>query len=119
MTNQAIDLNVPHILSISNVNHTEYYNVQTSPIRHLYIRIEILNEEDKTMGEVSGTAIDGGYNISADSIIRRTCDLTFNLEQRYLPTDNNSMFWINKRFHLYIGLKDIKQDKTYWFFVPR
>lgn len=109
------EINVPHILSISNQEHFEYYNMQTIPVRFLYIKIEILNEQNKIVGEVSGCAIDGSFNISGDSIIRRTCDLTFNLENGYLPKDNNSIFWINKKFKLYVGLSNIQQDKIYWF----
>lgn len=109
------EINVPHLLSISNHEHLEYYNIQTIPVRCLYIKIEILNEQNKIVGEVSGTAINGGFNISGDAIIRRTCDLTFNLENGYLPKDNNSIFWINKKFKLYVGLSNIQQDKIYWF----
>ena len=119
MTNQQWsnieEIKVPNDLSISDQTHLEYYNIQTSPIRYLYIKIEILNEEDKTIAEVSGTATDGSYNISANSIIRRTCDLTFKLDEGYLPEDNDSIFWINKKFHLYVGLGNIQQDKIYWF----
>lgn len=109
------EINAPHLLSISNKEHLEYYNIQTLPVRFLYIKIEILNEQNKIIGEVSGSAIDGGFNISGDATIRRTCDLTFNLESGYLPKDNNSIFWINKKFKLYVGLSNIQQNKIYWF----
>jgi hypothetical protein len=109
------EINVPHILSISNPNHLEFYNMLTSVVRYLYIKIEILNEHNNIVGEVSGIAINGSYKITADSAIRRTCDLTFSLTDGYLPKDNNSIFWINKKFKLYIGLSNIKQNKIYWF----
>lgn len=115
MQNTVSEINVPHLLSISNQEHLEYYNIQTAPVRYLYIKIEILTEQDKIIGEISGTAISGSFNISGDSTIRRTCDLTFNLEDGYLPEDNNSIFWINKKIKLYVGLSNIQQDKIYWF----
>lgn len=115
MQNTVSEINVPHLLSISNQEHLEYYNIQTAPVRYLYIKIEILTEQDKIIGEISGTAIGGSFNISGDSTIRRTCDLTFNLEDGYLPEDNNSIFWINKKIKLYVGLSNIQQDKIYWF----
>jgi hypothetical protein len=109
------EINIPHLLSISDQEYLEYYNIQTAPVRYLYIKIEVLNEQNKIVSEVSGTAIDGGFNISGDATIRRTCDLTFNLESGYLPQDNNSIFWINKKFKLYVGLSNIQQNKIYWF----
>lgn len=113
--NTINEINVPHLLSISNQEHLEYYDIQTAPVRYLYVKIEILNEQNKIIGEISGTATNGNYNINGDSTIRRTCDLTFNLEDSYLPENNNSIFWINKKFKLYIGLGNIRQDKIYWF----
>lgn len=92
--------------------------LQTSQIRQLFIKIEILDQTDKVIDEVSGSAIGGNYNIDASSAVRRTCSITFKLENGFLP-DEKSVFWINKRFKLYIGLKqnktnDINED-IYWF----
>lgn len=108
------DIFVPDSLSVDDSNHSEYYDIQTNFIRHLYIKINILDQENKIVNEVSGKAIDGSYNINSESTVRRTCNLTFNLENGYLPNEN-SPFWINKKFQLYIGLKHINFDKIYWF----
>lgn len=104
----------PDNLSKDN-GYLEYYNIQVLPIRYLNIKIEILNENNTIIGEVSGTAIDGSYNINADAQIRRTCNLSFYLDEGHLPNNNDSLFWINKKFHLLIGLKSIDGTKIYWF----
>jgi hypothetical protein len=88
--------------------------LQTRSVRQLYIKIEIIDTNDDVINEVSGSAIGGSYNIDNAAAIRRTCSITFNLEQGYLP-DENSVFWINKRFQLYIGLKNIETNEIYWF----
>ena len=88
--------------------------LQTQSVRQLYVKIEIIDTDDNIINEVSGSAIGGSYNIDSSAAIRRTCSITFNLEQGYLPNEN-SVFWINKRFQLYVGLKDIETGNVYWF----
>ena len=115
MINKIQDIQSPNNLSVNDAGCSEYYNIQTLPIRYLDIKIEILDENDFIINEVSGTAIDGSYNITADSKVRRTCNLSFYLKDGYLPTDKNSLFWINKKFRLYVGLESIDHTKIYWF----
>lgn len=89
-------------------------NLQTKLTRQVFVKIEILDQNDKVIDEVSGSAIGGNYNIDSASAIRRTCSITFNLEEGYMPNPD-SIFWINKRFRLYIGLKEIRSNSVYWF----
>lgn len=88
--------------------------LQTQPTRQVYVKIEIIDTNDNVINEVSGSAIGGRYNIDSSAAIRRTCSITFNLEQGYLPNED-SVFWINKRFQLFIGLKNIETNDIYWF----
>lgn len=89
-------------------------DLQTKLTRQVFVKIEILDQNDEVIDEVSGSAISGNYNIDSTSAIRRTCSITFNLESGYLPSES-SIFWINKRFRLYIGLKEMKSQSVYWF----
>ena len=88
--------------------------LQTQSVRQLFIKIEIIDENNNIVSEVAGSAMDGSYNIDNSSAIRRTCSITFKLEDGYLPTED-SVFWINKKFKLYIGLKRIENNEIYWF----
>jgi hypothetical protein len=105
-------------MDVSNYTPTEIkqleLDLQTRLTRQIFVKIEILNQNDKVIDEVSGSAIGGNYNIDSTSAIRRTCSITFNLENGYLPSEN-SIFWINKRFRLYIGLKEMRTNSIYWF----
>ena len=89
-------------------------DLQTKLTRQVYIKIEILDQNDKVINEVSGSAISGNYNIDSESAIRRSCSVTFNLENGYMP-NSDSIFWINKRFKLFIGLKEASSNSIYWF----
>lgn len=88
--------------------------LQSQPVRQLYVKIEIIDTNDDIINEVSGSAVSGSYNIDSSAAIRRTCSIVFNLEQGYLPNED-SVFWVNKRFQLYVGLKNIETDDIYWF----
>ena len=89
-------------------------DLQTKLTRQVFVKIEILDQNDKVVDEVSGSAIGGNYNIDSASAIRRTCSVTFNLEQANIP-NSDSIFWKNKRFRLYIGLKEVRSNSVYWF----
>lgn len=89
-------------------------DLQTKLTRQIFVKIEILDQDDKVINEVSGSAISGNYNIDSTSAIRRTCSITFKLESGYLPSES-SIFWVNKRFRLYIGLKEMRTNSVYWF----
>lgn len=117
--NNIIDMDLTHYTS-EEIKQLEL-DLQTKLTRQVFVKIEILgqdpldpNKKDKVINEVSGSAISGNYNIDSMSAIRRTCSITFNLENGYLP-NAESIFWINKRFRLYIGLKEMKTNSVYWF----
>lgn len=88
--------------------------LQTYTTRQLFIKIEIIDTKNNVVAEVSGRAISGNYNIDGSSSVRRTCSVTFCLEENFLPK-KDSVFWINKKFKLYIGLKKIYESYIYWF----
>lgn len=100
---------------MANINENIELKLQTSQSRQLFIKIEIIDTNDKIINELSGSAIGGQYNIDSESAVRRTCSITFKLEKGYLPEDNSSVFWLNKKFKLYIGLKVFDTDEIYWF----
>ena len=110
--NNILDMDLTHYTS-EEIKQLEL-ELQTNLTRQVFIKIEILNQEDKVINEVSGSAIGGNYNIDSMSAVRRTCSISFNLENDYLP-DEDSVFWINKRFRLYVGLKEMRTNSVYWF----
>lgn len=110
--NNILDMDLTNY-SPYDIQQLELY-LQTQSVRQVFVKIEILDQHDNVIDEVSGSAIGGSYNIDSKSAIRRTCSITFNLEKGYLPSAD-SIFWINKRFKLYIGLKETRTNSVYWF----
>lgn len=107
------DIMANQIMNDIDRKHLEL-KLQTLPTRQLFVKIEILDTNNRVIEEVSGSATGGNYNIDSSASIRRTCSITFNLESGYMPSED-SVFWINKRFKLYLGLKQISNDEVYWF----
>jgi hypothetical protein len=89
--------------------------LQTETTRKLFVKIEVLDTKNNVINEISGSAVGGNYNIDSASAVRRTCSIQFNLEKGNLPNSNDSDFWINKRFKLYIGLERFDNGEIYWF----
>lgn len=92
----------------------EEIQVHLQKSRELFVRIEVLNQSNITIGELQGLAIDGNINIDNSSAIRRTCDITFTLKPILIPSPS-SPIWLNKRFKLFIGIKNIITDSIVWF----
>lgn len=89
-----------------NVNQQEY-NVALQNGRIIHIKINILNFNFQTVGEISGVVLDGStYNIDATSDIRRTCNITF------VPTDSSfdvkqgSLIWLDRYVQVFVGIED-------------
>lgn len=90
------------------------YKVHFQSIRQKYVKIQILNSSDKVVDQIETDIIDGNINIDAQSPIRRTCDLKLKLKSEYIPSIS-SQIWLNKRFKLWIGIKDILTDDIVYF----
>lgn len=89
-----------------NVNQQEY-NVALQNGRIIHTKINILNFNFQTVGEISGVVLDGStYNIDATSDIRRTCNITF------VPTDSSfdvkqgSLIWLDRYVQVFVGIED-------------
>lgn len=79
-----------------------------------YVKLDILNQQDKIVDNLAGLAIDGSYNIDANSALRRTCDIKFILNSKMVISPS-SPIWINKRFRLWLGIKNLLTDEILYF----
>lgn len=105
------------------VNIVEYFNQVTS--EYLFalkgkcrykIRIELLSKAESVIGEVTrdlSLSNQGQITINYGNITRRSCTLTLvNLYGRYNP-DQNSWFWVDRKFKLWVGVA--YDNNIYWF----
>lgn len=81
----------------------EMYNAHFKKYRTLFVKVEILNSQDKVVDRLEGVAIDGNVNIQSESLIRRTGNITFLLKSNLIPT-SSSPLWINNKIRLWLGI---------------
>jgi hypothetical protein len=81
----------------------EMYNAHFKKYRTLYVKVEILNSQDKVVDRLEGVAIDGSVDIQAESLIRRTGNISFLLKSNLIPTPSSPL-WINNKIRLWIGI---------------
>lgn len=95
------------------------YNVLRQNIRHLHIRIDIINERDIVVSSFEGIATSGDINLSATSTYRRSGTLSMIFDKKYniLPSPT-SKIWFNKRCGIHIGLTNYA-DEIIWFNMGR
>lgn len=93
-----------------NINQQEY-NVATQNGRIIHTKINILNFNFQTIGEISGVVLDGSnYNIDATSDIRRTCSITFVPINSSFDVNENSLIWLDKYVQIFIGIEDERNN---------
>ena len=114
-----------------DIANDTYTNLLQRPIFLWRIKLELLDHEENTITCIEQD-IDYGNagNISCNNVqgTRKSCSLTLiNVDLEYIPTED-SPFWFNRKFRLYIGIVDNRHYKygdsevhwtnetdTYWF----
>lgn len=80
------------------------------------IKIELLSKYENVIGEVTrdlSLSSQGQITINYGGITRRSCTLTLiNLDGKYNP-NQNSWFWVDRKFKLWVGVA--YDDNIYWF----
>lgn len=84
------------------------------PEQQKFIRIEVMDFDEKPFAEIQGRAIDGSITIDAESPVRRVCDLTLAYDEDLLP-DINKIFWLDRKFKVWLGIKDLMTDEIKWY----
>ena len=78
-----------------------------------YVKITLLNWEEKEIEEIQGIISGGNININGDSSVRRTCNLSMIVDEGNMKITNPSnLISINKKIFLEIGLKNITDQYT-------
>jgi len=81
------------------------YDVHLLPSRIHYIKIELLNANGVVVDRLEGISLSGSSNVSADSLIRRSANITFALSFNLLPSEESKL-WVTNRIRLFVGLED-------------
>ena len=99
-----------------NVYDEKYLKACRSKHIKFKLKVELLDWYEFTMGEITrdvSKTDNGKIHITNAQGSRRSCDLTLsNIDHKYNPNEN-SHFWIDKKFKLYYGVEC--NGDTYWF----
>jgi len=93
-----------------DINQQEY-NVAKQNGRIIHTKINILNFDFQTVGEISGVVLDGStYSIDATSDIRRTCNISLIPTDRSFNVEYGSKIWLDKYVQVFIGIEDYQNN---------
>ena len=83
-------------------------NIDNLKIKKQYAKITLLNWDESPIQEIQGLITGGSLNITGDSAIRRTGNISVLLaDSSYAAiTDSNNLFSINKKIFLEIGFEN-------------
>ena len=117
-----------------NVVDKDYINLCKQQVLDVRIKVELLDHYEHTIGEITTkvSSTSGSISVKYNQGVRRTCDITINdINKKMLPNDENSVFFVNKKFKIYIGLykknwsksgsdgtgvyHNSQDDTIYWF----
>ena len=91
----------------------EEYRVTTQRGRIIHTKINVLNFQFQTIGEISGVVLDGStYNTDATSDIRRTCSISLIPKDASFDIAYGSKIWMDKYVQIFIGIEDIKNNNS-------
>lgn len=97
------------------------YNVQSEDLdilrqasREIYAKVELLNREFKTVGELEGQMISDSYSVDASSDVRRTYSIELHILSGTFSAGAYSI-WVDKYIRLSTGLRHVRTGKIRWY----
>lgn len=98
------------------------YDVALQSYRDINIKLEILDYNYYIIDEISGLVESADFNIDADSDIRRTCDVSMQIIDKWSddPKDVSQYwkagnpFWFDKYLRINLAIKDIMTGEDVW-----
>ena len=97
------------------------YDVTLQPIRQIDCKIAVLDYDYTLLDEISGITTHISLNVTADSDIRRTADVSINLKDDISQNQNHAFYWtagnaywFNKYIQIYTSIKDVRTNEDIW-----
>lgn len=84
--------------------------------QNIYAKVQLINKSTmRTLAEIGGIVTDGSITIDAQSITRKSANLTMYIIDDFVGIGKNKMIWFDKYLKLYIGLKDNRTDAIKYY----
>lgn len=88
----------------------------TQKNQNIYAKVQLLSKSAmRTLAEIGGIVTDGSITIDAQSIARKSANLTMYITDDFVGIGKNKMIWFDKYLRLYIGLKDNRTDAIKYY----
>lgn len=90
------------------------YNVSKQSIRNKHIKVELLDFNYMTVGELQGNIISGSVDIQANSDLRRSCTLSLVVTDSSFNVEAGGKIWLDKLIKIQVGVDSIRTGQTVW-----
>lgn len=104
------------------------YQTTLQSYRNINIQINVLDFEYNVLDNITGLATSVSVNLDSDSDIRRTANVTMQLQSEYTRTTSlgasiqshdmywtaGNLYWFDKYIQIYIGIDNIRTGQTDW-----
>lgn len=91
------------------------YNIHFQNNRTTRVKLDWLNWNEYKIDELQGNLLDGNISIDRKSAVRRTCNLSFIIDNDKFIPNSTGYIWLNKKFRLWIGIDNVLTGETVWF----
>lgn len=81
----------------------------------VYIKLEILNKNYKSIASIQGEMIDGSHKEDAESDIRNTATISLFVKDSSYLTGSDKKIWLDKFVRLYIGITYQRTQEILWY----
>lgn len=76
--------------------------IDEMPIKEIFVKLELLNWQEKSIKEIQGKLTGGTINLNGESTVRRTCNFSFITDDVSIEND----ILLKSKFRLWIGVKN-------------
>ena len=95
-------------MEFTNVFNDDYIKIASSPIIYPRFKVEILDDYENAIMEITqeiSADSAGSVSVNYQQGVRRSCSITLiDVDGTLIPKSENGLFWINRKFKLYVGL---------------
>lgn len=107
-------LNVDKMTEIEKENYRKI--IKRNVIKPLF-KIQVLDSNEVVVEDITADIEKGGsISVNYQQGQRRTCSFVINNKNnKYKIGDKNSLFSINRKFRVFVGIEDLYGDYIYWF----
>lgn len=91
------------------------FNILKQRYSNRYIKLNVLDFQYHIVDEISGNLISCSVSVDADSDLRRSCSVSFVVNDNSFYAQPGSQIWLDKFIQLYVGILNIYTNEIQWY----